>query len=105
MERPRGPGGETETFNAEDASREQGAVENFDQLGAQGSEESQREGQEESLTNLETRRSGQGAMGLMEQWLEQAEGNPAYLLRNQFLLDEQRAVMSRTAPLREPRPW
>jgi len=84
---------------------DQGAVEKFDQLGAQDSEESEREGQAESLSDAQTERTGRGAMGLMEQWLEQAEGNPAYLLRNQFLLEEQRAVSTRSAPLREPRPW
>ena len=80
-------------------------MEKFDQLGAQSSDESQRAGEEESLSNQPASQSGRGAMGLMEQWLQQAEGNPAYLMRNQFLLEEQRAVSTRSAPLREPRPW
>ena len=41
----------------------------------------------------------------MEQWLDQIEGNPAYLLRNQFMLEEQRQMRVQGRPLREPRPW
>ena len=40
----------------------------------------------------------------MEQWLEQAEGAPGYLLRNQFRLREQREFRQRGG-LYEPRPW
>jgi hypothetical protein len=51
---------------------------------------------------------GEGAsrsnLVLLEQLLEQAEGAPAYLLRNQFRLEEQRALRSRGS-LHEPRPW
>jgi hypothetical protein len=47
---------------------------------------------------------GSAAMVLVEQWLQQAEGDPAYLLRNQFRLEEQRAV-KQLGGLHEPRPW
>jgi len=40
----------------------------------------------------------------MEQWLDQAEGAPGYLLRNQFRLEEQRELRRRGG-LYEPRPW
>jgi len=42
---------------------------------------------------------------IMEQWLEQVEGDPRQLLRNKFMLEEQRMIQSRLAPFREPRPW
>jgi len=48
--------------------------------------------------------TGQASKALMEQWLEQAEGAPGYLLRNQFRLEEQREFRQRGG-LYEPRPW
>ena len=42
---------------------------------------------------------------LMEQLLEQVEGSPAYLLRNQFMLEEQRLLDDRGSRIYEPRPW
>jgi Ca-activated chloride channel family protein len=44
------------------------------------------------------------SLALLEQLLEQAEGAPAYLLRNQFRLEEHRAMRNRGG-LNEPRPW
>ena len=42
---------------------------------------------------------------IMEQWLQQIEGDPAYLMQNQFRLEEQRSIQQGSGPLREPRPW
>ena len=42
---------------------------------------------------------------MMEQWLQQIEGNPAYLLRNQFMMQERRMLNREGRPLRETRPW
>ena len=41
---------------------------------------------------------------MMEQLLDQVEGNPAYLMRNQFMLEEQR-MSDKGGRLYEPRPW
>jgi Ca-activated chloride channel family protein len=49
--------------------------------------------------------SGGSSMMLMEQLLDQVEGNPAYLMRNQFRLEEQRLMSARRGQLYEPRPW
>ncbi len=42
---------------------------------------------------------------MMEQWLEQIEGDPVQLLRNQFMLEEQRLIQKKGGSLRESRPW
>jgi hypothetical protein len=42
---------------------------------------------------------------MMEQWLEQIEGNPAHLLRNQFIIEEQQELERRGRILMETRPW
>ena len=49
--------------------------------------------------------SGGSPLMLMEQLLDQVEGNPAYLMRNQFMLEEQRMMTDRRGQLYEPRPW
>jgi hypothetical protein len=49
--------------------------------------------------------SGGSPMMLMEQLLDQVEGNPAYLMRNQFMLEEQRMMSDQRGQLYEPRPW
>ncbi len=47
------------------------------------------------------------ATPLLEQWLDRVEGNPAYLLQNQFALEERRAQQARGGirGLVETRPW
>jgi Ca-activated chloride channel family protein len=42
---------------------------------------------------------------MMEQWLEQIEGDPAYLLRNQFMIEERLELEKRGRMLMETRPW
>ncbi len=79
------------------------AVDKFDQLGQTPDTDSQ-QGKGESLEQ------GKGASDastilIMEQWLDQIEGDPALLLHNEFMLEEHRALQQRSLPLREPRPW
>jgi hypothetical protein len=44
-------------------------------------------------------------MSVMEQWLEQIEGDPAYLLLNQFRIEEQQEYQRNGRQLMEARPW
>jgi Ca-activated chloride channel family protein len=44
-------------------------------------------------------------MGILDLWMEQVEGDPSYLLRNQFMLEEAQYMRSRGGPLHETRPW
>ena len=98
--------GKAEDFKPDEQLEERGAVDLFDQQG-----EDQPGGQEEDAEGpmgagqMPDQASGQAPPSLMEQWLQQVEGNPAYLIRNQFMLEEQRMMSGRGAPLHEPRPW
>jgi Ca-activated chloride channel family protein len=44
-------------------------------------------------------------MAVMDQWLNQIEGDPAILLRNQFQLEEQLELQRNGRQLMETRPW
>jgi Ca-activated chloride channel family protein len=44
-------------------------------------------------------------MAIMEQRLQQVEGDPSMLMRNQFRLEEMRAMREAGGPLQETRPW
>jgi Ca-activated chloride channel family protein len=44
-------------------------------------------------------------MTVMEQWLEQIEGDPSYLMLNQFRIEEQRELQRSGRQLMETRPW
>jgi len=48
---------------------------------------------------------GPAETALFEQWLEQLEGDPRVLLKNQFTLQEQRAEQRQRGPFVENRPW
>ncbi len=79
------------------------AVDKFDQLG-QTPDEKSKQGKGEALEQ------GKGASDastilIMEQWLDQIQGDPAFLLHNEFMLEESRAKQLKGRPLREPRPW
>ncbi|MES9869437.1 MAG: hypothetical protein ABW149_07020 [Sedimenticola sp.] len=78
-------------------------MDQFDQLGEQLDPEAM-EGQGESDPEGTGSGSAETTL-LMEQWLEQIEGDPAYLLQNQFRRQEQQLMRQRGGPLREPRPW
>jgi Ca-activated chloride channel family protein len=92
---PKGP----EQFRAETATQAK-AVDEFEAAGKPGPSEG--EGERGQIAGGEG--AAQTNLALLEQLLEQAEGAPAYLLRNQFRLEEQRALRSRGG-LHEPRPW
>ncbi len=44
-------------------------------------------------------------MIMMDQWLERIEGDPTYLLRNQFMLEERQEMQRNRRQLIETRPW
>ena len=44
-------------------------------------------------------------MGIIEQRLQHVEGDPAFLMRNQFLLEEAEFMRSSGGPVSESRPW
>jgi Ca-activated chloride channel family protein len=44
-------------------------------------------------------------IGIMEQWLDQVEGDPSFLMRNQFMIEEAQYMRSRGGAIRETRPW
>jgi Ca-activated chloride channel family protein len=44
-------------------------------------------------------------MIMMDQWLEQIEGDPSYLLRNQFMIEERQELDRRGRTVMETRPW
>ena len=44
-------------------------------------------------------------MAIIEQRLEQVEGDPSMLMRNQFRLEESRFKQSVGGPVQESRPW
>ncbi|MEW8430617.1 MAG: hypothetical protein G8D61_12935, partial [gamma proteobacterium symbiont of Ctena orbiculata] len=46
-----------------------------------------------------------GANTLMEQWLDQIEGDPAQLMHQQFRLEEYKYLRSRGGRDTETRPW
>jgi Ca-activated chloride channel family protein len=46
-----------------------------------------------------------GGQALMEQWLEQIEGDPAQLMQQQFRLEEYRYLRNQGGNARETRPW
>ena len=58
-----------------------------------------------SLPDMEGTPGGRVSLPMMEQWLEQIEGDTTYLLRNQFLIEEQRELKRHGRKLLEPRPW
>jgi len=79
------------------------AIEEFDQQGELQDELA--EGKSGETGELGKGEASGTASLIMEQWLLQIEGNPAHLLRNQFIQEERRTMQQRGGPLREPRPW
>jgi Ca-activated chloride channel family protein len=61
----------------------------------------------DSLTGggSEERMPFSGGQALMEQWLEQIEGDPAQLMQQQFRLEEYKYLRSQGGRDRETRPW
>ncbi|HFD79305.1 MAG TPA: hypothetical protein ENK05_02775 [Gammaproteobacteria bacterium] len=78
-----------------------GAIDNLEQLGGQMDTSG-----EKGAPGGEGAGNGERpAVILMDKLLEQVEGNPAYLMKNQFMLEEQRLVNQQGRRLYEPRPW
>jgi Ca-activated chloride channel family protein len=92
-----------------DASGDREAVERFDQLGDRSGERpffglDPDTGLSESPALGGERVLGPG-MAIMEQRLEQVEGDPSMLLRNQFILNDMRQSPQGGGPVQESRPW
>jgi len=102
-DQPAGPGGTPEEISAEEAAASQ-AVDQFDQMGT-GLGEADPEAPQPGLPDEEAMPGSGISMIMMEQWLEQIEGDPAYLLRNQFMIEERRELERRGRVLMETRPW
>ena len=87
-------------FDPARANMNMGAIEQFDQLGRQADPE----GGNAGLPGEAPDAGGNSTVILMDQLLDQVEGDPVNLMRNQFRLEEQR--MNQTGgQLYEPRPW
>jgi hypothetical protein len=76
------------------------AVEEFDQL-----DHDQHGGQPSPYPREGGVPGAMQAITLLEQWLNQIEGDPVHLLRNQFMLEERRALSRQGGQLIETRPW
>ena len=98
-----GPGGMPDEISEDEAAASQ-AVDRFDQMEA-GLGEIE-EGAEQPGMPDEDAIPGTGvSMIMMDQWLEQIEGDPAYLLLNQFRIEEQQELQRNGRQLMETRPW
>ena len=82
--------------------QEMGAVDDVDQMGDMPD---MREQGEMGANAMSGEMSMGPGMGILEHWMEQVEGDPSYLLRNQFMLEEAQYMRSRGGPARETRPW
>jgi Ca-activated chloride channel family protein len=87
-------------FDPARANMNTGAIEQFDQLGRRAGPE----GEDEAMPGETPGAGGRSTVIVMEQLLDQVEGNPAYLIRNQFMLEEQR-MNQNGGRAYEPRPW
>jgi len=79
-------------------------VDQFDQMGT-GPGEDDPESPQAGLPDKDAIPGTGISMIMMEQWLEQIEGDSAYLLRNQFMIEERRELERRGRVLMETRPW
>ncbi|HAJ93066.1 MAG TPA: hypothetical protein DCO71_10715, partial [Gammaproteobacteria bacterium] len=98
-----GPAGTPEEISEEEAAASQ-AVEQFDQMGTGPGEEAP-DAPEIGLPDEDAIPGTGISMIMMEQWLEQIEGDSVYLLRNQFMIEERRELERRGRELMEIRPW
>jgi hypothetical protein len=100
---PDSQGGLPEEISEEQAAASQ-AVDSFDQLDT-GSGEGDEGTPEDGIPDKDGIPGTSISMTVMDQWLEQIEGDPAYLLRNQFKLEEQLEMQRNGRQLMETRPW
>ena len=78
-------------------------MEKFDQLGTTPG----RAGTEKSpgIPDKNAKPGAAISMTMMDQLLDQVEGDPAYLLRNQFMIEERQELDRHRRMLMETRPW
>ncbi|MFM1891507.1 MAG: hypothetical protein RLZ44_584, partial [Pseudomonadota bacterium] len=102
----RSPGDSLEPANLQEPPPESiEAVREFDQMGQMPDPSASIDG---DVAGGEVDAPGAGGPGLLvEQWLDALEGDPVYLLRNRFMMEERRRQQpGRTGgSLYEPRPW
>jgi Ca-activated chloride channel family protein len=98
-----GKAGKPDELTEEDAAASQ-AVDQFDQMES-GLGEEDLEAPPEGLPDTEGMPGSGIPMTMLEQWLERIEGDPAYLLRNQFMIEERQAMEQYGRGLMETRPW
>jgi len=89
-------------FDPARSNRNSGAIEQFDQLGQPAGGEDEDAMLPGEIPDASA--DGRSTMVVMEQLLDQVEGNPAHLMRNQFMLEEQR-MNQNGGRVYEPRPW
>ena len=98
--RQAGDANDPRDFDPTRANMNRGAIEQFDQLGGLAGSE----GDDSLLPGEISGTDGSSTVTLMDQLLDQVEGNPVNLMRNQFMLEEQR-LNQNGGHLYEPRPW
>ena len=98
-----GQAGTPEELSEEEAVASE-AVDRFDQMGT-GQGEADQDAPTTGVPDEEAIAGTGIPIIMMEQWLEQIEGDPAFLLRNQFLIEERRQLEQRGSMLMESRPW
>jgi Ca-activated chloride channel family protein len=89
----------------EDLAGEREAVERFDQLGDQPWAGAGPDAELSMAPALGGEMVIGPGLAIMEQRLEQVEGDPSMLMRNQFMLEDMRELRESGGPLQESRPW
>jgi Ca-activated chloride channel family protein len=97
------PGGMPDEISEEEEAASQ-AVDRFDQMEA-GLGEIEEGAEQPGMPEEDTIPGTGVSMIIMDQWLEQIEGDPAYLLLNQFRIEEQQELQRYGRRLIETRPW
>ena len=85
----------------QDESRSRGVK----QVDQSGGETPSQESDTTRSGGSEERQPFAGGQALMEQWLEQIEGDPAQLMRQEFRLEEYKYLRNHRGQEQETRPW
>ena len=106
-DRPMPPMARPKALRLEEQPPADQGVTDFDQQADRQSENQDMADAEQQQGSATGESVGQGKAPSLpiEQWLQQVEGNPTSLLRNQFIIEEQRMMQGIRQPLQEPRPW
>jgi Ca-activated chloride channel family protein len=80
------------------------AIDRLDRLEG-GSDNLKEDAQQGGIPDPDGKQGSSISMAVMDQWLNQIEGDPASLLRNQFQLEEQLELQRNGRQLMETRPW